>query len=110
MIKQVRSLAHPKARGYFGIDAEAYGHIGHVPMSALKVRFRPAVEQCVKSCCCARALGSQELRHNKRGRNCRCSWHKRAGNQWKMQSASRSPAAEEEVEFPSTEKEVEFGL
>jgi len=89
MIKQVRSLAQPKARGYFGIDAEAYGHIGHVPMSALKVRFRPVVEQCVKSCCYVCALGSQELRHTKRGRDCRCSWHKRAGNQCSQKPSSR---------------------
>ena len=26
-----------QARGYFGIDAKAYGHVGHVDLSALKV-------------------------------------------------------------------------
>jgi hypothetical protein len=38
MIKQVAAL-QPKARGYFGIDAKVYGHVGHVDPSALKVFY-----------------------------------------------------------------------
>lgn len=37
MIKQVAHIIQPKARGYFGIDAKAYGVEGHVDLSALKV-------------------------------------------------------------------------
>lgn len=37
MIKQVAPAIQPKARGYFGIDAKVYGHMGHVDPSALKV-------------------------------------------------------------------------
>ena len=37
MYSKTVTPAMPKARGYFGIDAMAYGHMGHVDPSALKV-------------------------------------------------------------------------
>jgi hypothetical protein len=44
MIRQVVAPAiKPKARSYFGIDAEAYGHASHIDMSALKVLPRALV-------------------------------------------------------------------
>ena len=49
MISQVAPLAKPKARGYFGIDAKVYGHMGHVDPSALKVLRRPCLPSCLLS-------------------------------------------------------------
>jgi hypothetical protein len=45
MLKQVAPLAKPKARGYFGIDAKVYGHMGHVDPSALKVLLPTCVRR-----------------------------------------------------------------
>lgn len=46
MFKTHIAPTQPKARGYFGIDAKVYGHMGHVDPSALKVGL----------CCVNRAL------------------------------------------------------
>jgi len=32
-----QNAPRPKARGYFGVNATAYGYTGHIDMSALKV-------------------------------------------------------------------------
>jgi hypothetical protein len=37
MFKQHVAPTQSRARGYFGIDAKVYGHMGHVDPSALKV-------------------------------------------------------------------------
>jgi hypothetical protein len=36
--RMFRQSTRPQARGYFGVEASAYGYTGHVDMSALKVR------------------------------------------------------------------------
>jgi len=49
MIRQVVAPAiKPKARSYFGIDAEAYGHASHIDMSALKVPSAHKIYTCAR--------------------------------------------------------------
>jgi len=38
-----------QARGYFGIDAKAYGHVGHVDLSALKVPSAHKIYACAEA-------------------------------------------------------------
>ena len=42
-----------QARGYFGIDAKAYGHVGHVDLSALKVcnQYTAGAAGPLSACC-----------------------------------------------------------
>jgi hypothetical protein len=61
MISQVAPLAKPKARGYFGIDAKVYGHMGHVDPSALKVLRRPCLPSCLLSATLSLLGGSNAL-------------------------------------------------
>lgn len=49
MLSKTVTPAMPKARGYFGIDAMAYGHMGHVDPSALKVPSANHIYACASA-------------------------------------------------------------
>ena len=53
-----------QARGYFGIDAKAYGHVGHVDLSALKVciEYTAGAAGPLSVRCCIVRVSSARLR------------------------------------------------
>ena len=84
MISQVAPLAKPKARGYFGIDAKVYGHMGHVDPSALKVLRRPCLPSCLLSATLSLLAGATRWQSGR--------WESRAEEaSWKRAHGIRNP-------------------